>query len=210
MNLVAEAAEQLVERLRGSGCEEGIVKIDSRPDCTLCQYEKGACMIASFGGRSAEFVTFEPVRVTTRVSFLKGSALEKTVQRIAACAVINAVCGFLCLARRLSACDPGHHQACAAMLAGHCRNKRIFCVGEVYHREVLSGLSFVGEPGVADIILVTGEGLVSPEGVELVSAYRGKKSMLLLSPSTAGIASLLGLDHWCPYGGAESACPGGA
>ncbi|MDD1711716.1 MAG: hypothetical protein LUQ69_00940, partial [Methanoregulaceae archaeon] len=106
MNIVVEATRKIEEQLRESGCEDGIVRIDTLPGCTLCQYEKGACMIASFGGRSAEFVTFDPVRATTRISFMFGATLEKTTQRIAACAIINVITGFLCLSRKLHACAP--------------------------------------------------------------------------------------------------------
>jgi hypothetical protein len=54
---------------------------------------------------------------------------------------------------------------------------------------------------MADLFMVTGEGLVSPEGIGLVERYRGKKPMLFVAPSTAGICSVLDIDHWCPCGG---------
>jgi hypothetical protein len=205
MNPVVDAIRKLEEQLRESGCEDGIVRIETLPGCTLCQYEKGACMNASFGGRSAEFVTFDPVRATTRISFMSGATLEKTAQRIAACVIINAITGFLCLSRKLHACAPEYHGRCAAELRERCTGRQIFCIGEIYHREVLAGLSFVQEPDTADLFLVTGEGLVSPDGTGLVSRYRGKKPMLFVAPSTAGICSVLDLDHWCPYGGVEIA-----
>jgi hypothetical protein len=203
MNPVVDAVRRIEEQLRESGCEDGIVRIDTLPRSILCQYEKGACMIASFGGRSAEFVTFNPVRATTRISFMYGASLEKTAQRIAACAIINVITGFLCFSRRLHACAPECHGRCAAELALRCGSRRIFCIGELYHKEMLKGLSFVGEPDMADLFLVTGEGLVSPDGIGIVSRYLGEKPMLFLAPSTAGICSMLDLDHWCPYGGVE-------
>ena len=203
MNPVVDAIGRLEEQLRESGCEDGVVRIDTQPGCTLCQYEKGACMVASFGGRSAGFVTFHPVRATTRISFMYGATLEKTAQRIAACAIINVITGFLCFSRKLHACAPEYHGRCAAELVLHCRSRRIFCIGELYHKEALEGLSFVQEPGMADLFMVTGEGLVSPDGIGLISQNHEKKPMLFLSPSTAGICGVLDLDHWCPYGGVE-------
>jgi hypothetical protein len=201
MNPVAEAIGRLEEQLRESGCEDGVVRIDTLPGAILCQYEKGACMIASFGGRSAEFVTFEPVRATTRISFMYGATLGKTAQRIAACALINVITGFLCFSRKLHACAPEHHGRCAAELVLYCQGRRIFCIGEIYHAEGLQHLVFVPEPDMADLFMVTGEGLVSPEGIGLVERYRGKKPMLFVAPSTAGICSVLDIDHWCPCGG---------
>jgi hypothetical protein len=209
MNIVVEATRKLEEQLRESGCEDGIVRIETLPGCTLCQYEKGACMNASFGGRSAEFVTFDPVRATTRISFMFGATLEKTTQRIAACAIINVITGFLCLSRKLHACAPEHHGRCATELRERCKGLRIYNIGEIYHKEVLDGLSFVQDPEMADLFLVTGEGLVSPDGLGHVSRYRGKKPMIFVAPSTAGICSVLDLDHWCPYGGVEIAERGG-
>jgi hypothetical protein len=162
-------------------------------------------MIASFGGRSAEFVTFDPVRATTRISFMFGATLGKTAQRIAACALINVITGFLCFSRKLHACAPEHHGRCAAELVIHCQGRRIFCIGEIYHAEVLQSLVFVPEPDMADLFIVTGEGLVSPGGIGLIERYRGKKPMLFVAPSTAGICSVLDIDHWCPWGGVEIA-----
>lgn len=202
MNPVVEAIGKLEEQLRESGCEDSVVRIDTLPGGNLCQYEKGACMIASFGGRSAEFVTFEPVRAATRISFMYGATLEKTAQRIAACAIINVITGFLCFSRKLHACAPEHHGSCAAELVRYCKGRQIFPIGEIYHKEVLKNLSFVQDPDPADLFLVTGEGLVSPEGIALIERYHGKKPMLFVAPSTAGICSLLDIDHWCPFGGA--------
>lgn len=209
MNIVSEAATRLGDRIFGSGCEDGIVQIDTRPGIPLCQYEKGACMVSVFGGCSAEFVTFDPVRATTRISFLQGSTLDKVMQRIAACAVINAVTGFLCLSRRLHACAPQHHPRCAAALAERCRGLRVFCVGVLFRQDALGNLSFVEDPDSADLFLVTGEGLVSPEGTDLVTRYRGEKPLLFVAPSTAGICSILDMEHWCPFGGTDFAGVGG-
>jgi hypothetical protein len=66
---------------------------------------------------------------------------------------------------------------------------------------MIPGIERTEDPGSADLILVTGVGLISPEGGRLLASYGEKKPMLFLSPSTAGVANLLGCDHWCPYGG---------
>lgn len=201
MDLIVEAVNRLEEQLRESGCEDGVVRIDLDPDVVICQYEKGGDMVASFGGRSAEFVTYDPIRATTRISFLYGARLEKTAQRAAACAIINVVTGFLCFSRRLRACSPERHAACRSELADYCHGKRVGTIGRVYGLELIPGMERTEDPGSADLILVTGEGLISPEGGRLLASYGEEKPMLFLSPSTAGVANLLGCDHWCPYGG---------
>ena len=76
MDIVADSVIRLEEIIHHSGCEETGVRLDVDPDAKTCQYERGACMIASFGGRSAEFVTDDPIRAMTKISFMFGAPLE--------------------------------------------------------------------------------------------------------------------------------------
>ncbi len=80
MDLIRTAIKRLESRLEGSGSEEGVVRIDTDPDRITCQYETGACLRATYGGRSAEFVTMDPLTATTRIGFMFGAGLEKPNQ----------------------------------------------------------------------------------------------------------------------------------
>ena len=53
----------------------------------------------------------------------------------------------------------------------------------------------------ADLILITGEGLVSDEGIMLTSQPREK--LLYIGPSTVGTANILHCEHFCPFGRAN-------
>jgi len=112
MDILKDAVRRLEELTRGSGCEDGNIVLSVNPDRAVCQFEKGACMEAAFGGTTAEFITFEPTRGTTRLTFLFGAALERPAHRAAACAIINVMTGFLCISRTRLSCDPECHAAC--------------------------------------------------------------------------------------------------
>jgi hypothetical protein len=62
------------------------------------------------------------------------------------------------------------------------------------------GRLMVNNPDSADLILINGEGLIVAGTGDIIEQYREKKSVLLLGPSTAGIASLEKLGRFCPYG----------
>jgi hypothetical protein len=62
------------------------------------------------------------------------------------------------------------------------------------------GNAIVTTPDDADIILINGEGIIEPEAGAMLMDYHATKRVLCLGPSTAGIARLNHLEHWCPYG----------
>ena len=76
MDLIRSAIKRLQTRIEGSGSEEGVVRIDIDSDRIVCQYEKGACLKAAYGGRSSEFVTMDPLTATTRIGFMFGAKLN--------------------------------------------------------------------------------------------------------------------------------------
>ncbi len=198
MNLIRNAVEKLRQKVEHTGCEDGNIMLGVNPDTVICQFERGACMEAAFGGRIAQFVTSEPIRATTRLGFMFGALLEKPAQRAAACAILNVIAGFLCLSRIQKACPKECHASCREALKKEVGGKSVFCL------EVAPGPGHdlgiqVDNPGDAEVILVTGEGLVVPGGQEVAGTAGGRR-VIFLSPSTAGICSLEGLEHWCPYG----------
>lgn len=200
MNLITESATVLIEKLNQSGCESGIVVIDVNPDAEYCPYEHGACMEGTFGGRSAQFVTFSPIRAAPKISDMAGAPLRSEKERAAACSVINVVTGFLCLSRRLKVCEKDNHTPCLAALTQELVGKQVYCIGGL--RLIPAALTgkIVDTPDAADLLLISGDGMISEEGMAVIDLYRDKKEVLLLAPSTAGVAKMQKFPHWCPYG----------
>jgi hypothetical protein len=200
MDLLVDAIKKLEEKAKGSGCEDGTVVLRVNPERKYCQYERGACMEAVFAGRAAEFITDNPTRATTRAGFMFGAALEKPVQRAAAAAITNALAGFFCISRVMRSCDPECHARCLGDLRKELGGSSVFILG---NSEVLSneyGPREMQDSDDAGIILVTGEGMISPGAGELLEGFGSNKKVLFLGPSTAGVAALENNPHWCPFG----------
>jgi len=193
MDIIIDSVHKLQEHLRHSGCEEAGVHLDVNPDAKPCQYERGACMVAAFGGRSAEFVTDDPIRAMTRISFLAGAALDTPKTRGAACAIINVALGFFCLSRVSHACPVSAHLACRNELSTELSGRSVYCIGTM-----LRGIT--DNPERSDVILINGEGLIAEGAGDIIAARNGSARILCLGPSTAGVARLQQFEHWCPYG----------
>ncbi len=196
MDILQDAVKKLKELSLHSGCEDGNIVLWVNPERTVCQFERGACMEAVFGGRVAEFVTFEPTRATTRLGFLFDATLEKPAHRAAACAIINVMAGFLCLSRVRRSCSRECHEACRTDLLRELGDRRVGGLEVPAH--VMESFPYRGT-GMCDVMLVAGEGLISPEGRSLLEGPDRERA-LLVGPSTSGVASLERLRHWCPYG----------
>ena len=207
MTLLLDAVQRLEETIFGSGCEDGAAVLRRDPDVPRCQFERGADLLASFGGRTARVVTSAPVQTSTRLSSLFGREFTGPEERTAALGIVNAASGFLCLSRRLHACDPGCHGACLAGLKEEIDDRRPFSPVQVpvISREFSANLA--EDPAAAGVLLVTGEALILEEGGDL-AGRAAVGGFLLLGPSTAGVAALLGLPHWCPYGRLDAGAGG--
>ena len=200
MTLLREAVGLMEEAIHGSGCEDGAVTLRRDPDAPRCQFERGASLEASFGGRTAHVVTGSPVQTETRLSSLFDRDLPEPELRTAALGILSAVAGFLCLARRVHACDPACHGPCLKELGDEIRGRGIFTPVDipVLSRD-LAPLSSGGAGG-AEILVIAGETLIREEELGDLRDLAMGRGMLLLGPSTSGVASLLSLPHWCPYG----------
>lgn len=200
MDIVIEAVNKLKEVITHSGCEDGGVVLQVNPDVISCQYEKGACMEACFGGRSGEFTTFNPIRATTKLEFMFGATLDSQETRGAACAIMNVVTKFLCLSRNVRACPAKSHELCVHDLKSRIGSKSVCCLGTMPTIESVFGRFTVSDPVSADIILINGEGSITPEVGDIVKKFINKKTILFIGPSTSGIASLEKIERFCPYG----------
>ncbi len=180
------------------GIAESPVILTPDYDIPKCAYEQGISVHVLFGGRSAVFVAEEPIKVNTKPSFMNGAPLKKALQRAAAAGIINAITGFLCTVRKLHACELKNHAMCRAELAKKIQNKQIYCQGLMPDARTLAGNSLVERIEDADIILVTGDGLIQENAVRL-SEFAPDR-LLYLGPSTVGTAHLLQCEHFCPFG----------
>jgi hypothetical protein len=198
--IIERATQELEKRTEGSGCEEGIVSLSVDPAVKTCQYDNGACMIASYGGRSAEFVTFNPTRASTRISFMFGAKLDTPDVRAAACAIINVFTGFLCMNRVRHSCSPECHGPCLTRLEERLKGKRVALCGTSRKLGSALGNQVVELTGEPDIIIVTGDGLISGADETLFDRNDRGPEIMFISPSTSGVAALVDYPHWCPYG----------
>ena len=200
MDIIEESVKKLEEIIHDTGCDDGAVVLRRDAKTVTCQYERGVCIESLYGGRTGEFLTHDPVEATTKISFMFGTPLSNPKVKSAACAILNVLASFLCLARGVRACQEPSHTACLDELKRNLAGKRIYTVAPVPALENELSRSFVSDPASADVILVTGDGLLMESVSELLRAYRGKKEILCIGPSTSGVAALERLERFCPYG----------
>lgn len=200
MDLIIETVKKLEVMMKNSGCEDGGVILDVYTDTVNCQFERGACMTASFGGRSADFVTYDPIRAKTKISFMVDAPLDTPRVRGAAVAIVNVATGFFCLSRILHSCPESSHADCRRQLLLELEGKRIFCTGGMPAAENALKSTIVTNPQDADIILINGDGIIAPGTGEIIHNAQETKKILCIGPSTAGTARLNQLELWCPFG----------
>jgi hypothetical protein len=200
MSVIEEAVKKIEEIIHDTGCDDGAVVLRRCTCGTPCQFERGVCIEACYGGSTGEFTTFDPVEATTKISFMFGAPLTTPKMKSAACAILNVLTSFLCVARDVRACPEPSHAPCLQEMRQKLGPKRIYCVGNipVLVREFSPLL--VDDPQAADVILITGEGLLDDTVSEIVHMYKGKKRILCIGPSTSGVAALERLDRFCPFG----------
>ncbi len=200
MDILIDSVNKLETILAHSGCEEVGVILDVKPDAVNCQFDWGACMTASFGGRSAEFVTSDPIRAQTKISFMFGAPLDTPAVRSAACAMINVATGFFCLSRVLHACPGPKHADCMRELGMAIKGKRILCIGSMPAIENAFPSQIVTDHKYADLVLINAEGIIDTKLGDLITEIKDSKRIICIGPSTAGVSRLQQIEHWCPYG----------
>jgi hypothetical protein len=200
MDIIIESVKKIKNLIENSGCEEGSVLMDVDPDRVYCQYDKGACMVAVFGGRSAEFVTQDPIRAQTKISFMFDAALDTRSTRAAACSIINVTAGFFCISRILHSCPGLSHNDCRNQLEREIKGKKVFCLSSMPAIETALRTYIVDDPHNADVILINGEGISAQDMGNIVQNYKDTKRIVCVGPSTAGNARLNQIELWCPFG----------
>lgn len=200
MTVIHDAVHKLREKLEGSGCDDGVVSLWINSDVPVCQYPKGVCLEAVYGGRTAEMVTTDPLETKTKVSFLYGAPLKKQKTRAAAAAIINVVTGFACMSRKLHSCSPSDRLECQELLRKFYDSGKIYPVGDLNRIPDLFAGRIVDRPEDADIIFIAGDNFVTDKGIAIQEEFLETKEIVYMGPSTAGVATLLDLKHWCPFG----------
>jgi hypothetical protein len=200
MDLIIDTVKKLEPMMKDSGCDESGVVLDVRTDTVNCQFERGACMTASFGGRSADFITYDPIRAKTKISFMFGTPLDTPQVRGAATAIVNVATGFFCLSRILHSCPESLHTECRRQLLHELGGKQIFWRGSMSAVDTAFRSTIVKNPQDADVILVNGEGIIEKGTGDIIRNYKETTRILCLGPSTAGVARLNQLELWCPFG----------
>ena len=200
MTVMDEARDAFDRSVCGTGCDDGTVVLQRCPDAPLCQYQRGVCIEAVYGGRKAQVTSNFPVSATTRVSFLSGAVLNTPEKRTAAAAIMNVVMAFLCLTRTSRSCLPECYAPCRSYLEDELRGLRVFCSGFRHESTGMLDLDMVEDPGQAEVILVSGNGLFAGQGADILDRTRGTRRTVLVGPETAAVATLLEMEHWCPFG----------
>lgn len=200
MTIIHQTVKKLKVSLEGSGCDDGVVSFWINSDVPICQYPRGVCLEAVYGGRTAEMVTTTPFEGKAKISSLYEASLKQQKTRAAAVAIINVVTGFACMSRKLHACSPSCHGECRELLLRMYESGKVYPVGDLNEIEDLFRGRIAKTPEEANVIIITGDGLVSDEGIAIQEQYMDEKEFIYLGPSTAGVATLLDLKHWCPFG----------
>ena len=200
MDLIVESVKKIEKMLENCGCEEGDVLLEQNPDVVNCQYERGACMMASFGGKTAEFVTNNPIQARTKISFMFGAPLDMPKTRSAAGSIVNVVTGFFSLTRIQHACPLLSHTPCFERFKNEINGKRIYCIGDMPAIEMNLGTNLATIPEEADIIIFNGDGIIAKSAGDLIASFKNSKRILCLGPSVSGIARLNQIEHFCPFG----------
>jgi hypothetical protein len=207
MDIIVESVKQVESLAEHGGCADAGVLLDVESRYVICQFEQGVPMTAMFGGRSAVFSTYDPIRANTKISFMFGAPLNTSSVRGAAAAIINVILGFLCMTRILHACPASSQPMCSAEMIQELDGKKVFCCGTMGKSGIAAIANIVENPSIADVILINGEGLISEGTGDLIETYKQTKRIICIGPSTAGIARRSELEHWWPFGGN---CPAGS
>ena len=193
--ILHDAVDELKKTASGMGCEDGNLIYQKR-DCDRCQFSREECMAAEFGGRVAEITTPDPFTACMKLENLFGAPLKSPKTRAAALGALNAAAGFLMLTRKTGACNSIYYEDCLSELQEFCKGKAVYIIGCD-----IKGICQTLTADEAELVLISGEAFFDEallaEIDEVVSAG---KEVLLVGQNCHGLAALLHLAVWCPYG----------
>jgi len=200
LSILTDAVKKLEDKIAGSGCDHGTVSFKKTSGSKICPYVKGECIAVAYGGKNCEMVTSHPLEVATKISFMYGKPLNTSVQRTAACAIINVLSNFMCFTRIAGACDESSHEDCLNELKIEIGGSKVYLNGNLAGLSEKIKESVVENPDDADIIIVSGDGLFEDDKLAVTEKYRDSKRLIFTGPATVGVCIMENLEHWCPYG----------
>ena len=193
--LLCDAVKRLEETSADVGAEDGDL-LYQRREGTICQFCKGECMAAEFGGRVAEVSTPEPFTARMHLGNMYGAPLLSPKTRAAAMGALNAAAGFLMLTRKTGACNSVYFDDCRAELLAYCKDKAVYVIGSD-----IVGVNQTLTPDEADLVLVSGDAFLEDAYLgEIEDVLAQKKEVVFIGQNYHGLAALLHLKIWCPYG----------
>jgi hypothetical protein len=197
MQLIHHLVNRIQTLTDGCGYESNKVTLSTNADQNdQCPYETGTIITVAFGGKNTYFSSVYPMDVITKPEYMYSASLTKPTHRASAAAIISGVTGFLCFSRICGSCEVNCHQQCIEQIKTQIGTKKVHCIGEMKTiRDQISN-QIVSDPQEAELILLTVDGLNEDTSYDPESGA----SMICIGPSAGGIASLLGREHFCPYG----------
>jgi hypothetical protein len=153
-------------------------------------------MGVEYGGRIAEISSTEPFSARMLLVHLYEAPLKSEKTRAAAAGALTIAAGFLMLTRRLAPCPTVNFDDCLEELVVYCAERSAYVIGGD-----IPGISQVLSVEEAELVIATGDAFLMEGGLVKIEAARAlRKKILLLGPEWAGTATLLKIEHWCPYG----------
>ncbi|MDV0442081.1 hypothetical protein [Methanorbis furvi] len=194
--ILHDAVSRLQEVSAGAGCEDGDLQYAPLPKHHVCRFCRGSCLGVEYGGRVAEISSTEPFSARMMLAHLYDAPLKSEKTRAAAAGALTAAAGFLMITRKLGPCPTVNFDDCLEELVSRCAGKLVYVIGDD-----IPGIRQALFAEEAELVVVTGDALLTDEGLaEIDEARVLGKEMLFLGPEWSGVAGLLGLEHWCPYG----------
>ncbi len=194
--ILHSAVLKLREVAAGMGAEDGDLIYQHLPKNHVCQFCSGSCMGTEFGGRVAEVATPAPFSACMRLEHLYTAPLKSARTRAAALGALNAAAGFLMLTRKTGPCNSVLFDDCLAELVKFCAGKAVYIVGAD-----IPGLTQTLLSDDAELIIITGDALLDDAGLaEVEDVLTQNKEILFLGQNCLGLAALMQLPVWCPYG----------
>ncbi len=92
----------------------------------------------------------------------------------------------------MKSCEKVCHNDCLSRLSEEFKEKVSLFYGDNANLLVNSGQTIVSSPDLAEVLIITGEGLVSEKRSRISGNYLLTKKIVFIGPSTAGVTALLG------------------
>ncbi|HJJ47068.1 MAG TPA: hypothetical protein O0X32_02310 [Methanocorpusculum sp.] len=178
------------------GMDDCDLLYQSKPENERCQFATGEPMTTEFGGRISEITTPESFTAKMHLENMYDAPLKSPKTRAAAMGALNSVAAFLMLVRKTGPCNSIFTDDCLSELVAHCKKKQVYIIGND-----ITDIPQTLSADEADLVLINGEAFLENATLEeIAEVLEMNKEFLLIGPNCYGLAALLHLPSWCPYG----------